>query len=500
MTDPNYKKLMLAAVISGMAMVQAGCGSSSDEAEPTSDAPSGQQSGSGEKDSADNGSPEETTDPGKPVTNNDPSGSVDIFTSRLIDDQWHACAAVDANLVAHDEDGNFKEELTVSQSGRVDISALEPTDFLTLANETDESISVMSAEVALLGPGHDLFIEAYAGATGDCSGGDGGAVQRPTFDVTVTNATDFTDVSISPVVAGGDSFDINQAFTGPIVQTLHRLDQPYDILALGYKPPEGSFTARLDKYQVINSQSVGDNTQVNINPVQEPVVIPLELNTPDSALESLMVDLYYPGTDLQHMLEVFQPRNGGTGEVRTISSDEPELILTRNISNLDMTRRVMTRERFANDVTAISLPDRDMDALSNVVMSTDSISYTFAGDGAEVVIAGGIRVYQPGESAPAGAKAIQQGVFTASATGHLVMPDVPEAWMPAGPFQKHLVTVSTSDSDIQIQDHMELLLTELRGNLITSSVLDDEVLEQLDTIPLQHRLNEPYTTYRVSSQ
>lgn len=500
MTDPIYKKLMLAAVISGMAMVQAGCGSSSDEAEPTGDAPSGQQTGSGGNDSADNSSPEETTDPGTPVTNNDPSGSVDIFTSRLIDDQWHACAAVDANVTAHDKDGNFKEALTVSQSGRVDISALERTDFVTLANETDESISVLSAEVALLGPGHDLFIEAYAGATGDCSDEDYDTTPVPTFDVTVTNATDFSNVSITPILAGGDSFNITPEFSGPIVQTLQRLDQPYDILALGYKPPEGSFTARLDKYQVINSQSVGDNSLVNINPVQEPVVIPLALNTPDSALESLNVDLYYPGTDLQHMLEIFMPGNGAAREVRTISDSAPELILTRNINNLDMTRRIITRERFANNVTAISLPDRDMDALSNVVMSTDNISYTFAGDGAEVVIAGGIRLYEPGEGAPSGAKAIQQGVFTASATGHLVMPDIPEAWMPAGPFQKHLVKVSTSDSDIQIQDHMELLLTELPGNLITSSMLDDEVLEQLDTIPLQHRLNEPYTSYRVSSE
>ena len=500
MTDPIFKKLMLAAVISGVAVVQAGCGSSSDDSEQEAGAPSGQQAGGGESESPGTSSPEETTDPGEPVTDSDPSGAIDIFTSRLIDDQWHACAAVDANVIAHDKHGNFKEALTVSQSGRVDISGLEPTDFVTLANETDESISVLSAEVALLGAGHDLFIEAYAGATGDCSGEDGGAVQRPTFDVTVTNASDFTDVSISPIVAGGDNFNIDQAFTAPIVQTLHRLDEPYDILALGYKPPEGSFTARLDKYQVINSQSVGDNAQVNINPVLEPVLIPVALNTPDSALESLMVDLYYPGTDLQHMLEIFMPGNGAAREVRTISDRAPELILTRNINNLDMTRSIITRERFANDVTAISLPDRDMDALSNVVMSTDNISYTFAGDGAGVVIAGGIRVYQPGEGAPAGAKAIQQGVFTASATGQLVMPEIPQAWVPTEPFHKHLVKVTTSNSDLQVQDHMDLLLTEISGNLISSSPLDDESLAQLDTIPLQHRLNEPYTSYRVSSE
>lgn len=371
---------------------------------------------------------------------------------------------------------------------------------MTLANETDESISVLSAEVALLVPGHDLFIEAYAGTTGECSDENYDTVSGATFDVTVTNATDFSHVSIVPVLAGGTSVNIDQDFSGPIVQTLNRLDQPFDILALGYNSPAGSFVSRLDKYQLVNSQAVTDNTLVNINPVKEPVVIPLALNTPDSALESLNVDLYYPGTDLQHMLEIFMPGNGAAREVRTITADEPELILTRNINNLDMTRRVITRQRFANNVTAITLPDRDMDALSNVIMSDDSLSYTFADDGAEVVIAGGIRVYEPGSQAPAGAKAIQQGVFTASATGHLVMPEIPDAWVPPESFQKHLVKVTTSNSDIQIQDRMELALMELSGNIITSSVLDDEAIAQLDTIPLQHRLNQPYTSYRVSSE
>lgn len=482
MTDLIYKKLLLAAIISGMAMAQAGCDSSDNSA------------------SSDASSPEDKVNTGGTVVDNASPDSIDIFTSRLIDGQWHACAAVDANIAAHDRNGTFKEALTVGESGRVDISGLEPTDFVTLANETDESISVLSAEVALLVPGHDLFIEAYAGTTGECSDENYDTVSGATFDVTVTNATDFSHVSIVPVLAGGTSVNIDQDFSGPIVQTLNRLDQPFDILALGYNSPAGSFVSRLDKYQLVNSQAVTDNTLVNINPVKEPVVIPLALNTPDSALESLNVDLYYPGTDLQHMLEIFMPGNGAAREVRTITADEPELILTRNINNLDMTRRVITRQRFANNVTAITLPDRDMDALSNVIMSDDSLSYTFADDGAEVVIAGGIRVYEPGSQAPAGAKAIQQGVFTASATGHLVMPEIPDAWVPPESFQKHLVKVTTSNSDIQIQDRMELALMELSGNIITSSVLDDEAIAQLDTIPLQHRLNEPYTSYRVSSE
>ncbi|MGC8119324.1 hypothetical protein [Marinobacter sp. VGCF2001] len=499
MTDLIHKKLILAAIISGMAVVQ-GCDSSSSENGSADGAPSGQQAEQGESNSTDNSPSEEPADPGEPVADTAPARAIDIFTSREIDGQWHACAAVDANISAHDRNGNFKAALAVSESGRVDISGLESTDFVTLANETDESVSVLSAEVALLVPGHDLFIEAYAGITGECSDEDYDAVSGSTFDVTVTNAADFSHVSIAPVLAGGTSVNIDQEFSGPIVQTLNRLDQPFGILALGYNSPAGRFVSRLDKYQLINSQAVTDNTQVNINPVQEPVVIPLALNTPNSAFESLSVDLYYPGTDLQHMLEIFTPGNGAAREVRTISSDEPELILTRNINNLDMTRRVITRQRFSNDVTAITLPDRDMDALGNVAMSGDSISYTFTGDGADVVIAGGIRVYEPGSQAPAGAKAIQQGVFTASATGHLVMPDIPDAWVPPEPFQKHLVKMTTSNSDIQIQDRIQLALMEIFGNIITSSVLDDEAKAQLDTIPLQHRLNEPYTSYRVSSE
>ena len=60
--------------------------------------------------------------------------------------------------------------------------------------------------------------------------------------------------------------------------------------------------------------------------------------------------------------------------------------------------------------------------------------------------------------------------------------------------------VTTSNSDLQIQDRMELALMEIFGNIITSSVPDDVAISQLDTIPLQHRVNEPYTSYRVSSE
>jgi hypothetical protein len=496
MTENFHKKLLLAVAISGAVIMQAGCMDSSSGGEnPSVEPPANEQPGD-DAGGDDSSSPQ----PDQPGDNTGSAEAIEVYFSAEVDGQWQACAAVEANVLHHDRHGNLKGTLVVGQDGGVDISAMDQSDFVTIANETDSSVTVMSAEVALLSPGLDLFVAAYDGARGDCFGDDAVSEPAPSFEVEVNNATDFTYVAVEPVWPGGTATTINADFSGPIVLPLKRLERPYDVLAIGYNRPLGSFIERMDKYEVINSQLIQDGEKAIVNPVREPVAIPLLLTTPQSASESVNVKLYSPESDQQYFLENIQIGLVPAKEVRTIESDASELILTRIISNWNQGRRIIAQERFANDVTSISMPDKDLNQLTNVVMGTDTLSYSFVGDGAPVVVAGGIRVYEPSETSPIGAKAVQLGVFTRSATGEFMMPTLPSEWMPAEPFQNTVVKVVTSDSTIQIFDHMALSVMELVGNTINSSVLDAEVLVQLDTVSLSHRLFEPYTEYRVSSK
>jgi hypothetical protein len=47
---------------------------------------------------------------------------------------------------------------------------------------------------------------------------------------------------------------------------------------------------------------------------------------------------------------------------------------------------------------------------------------------------------------------------------------------------------------------MALNVMEFYNNIISSSVLDEEVIRDMESIPLGLRLTEPYTKYRVKSK
>jgi len=501
------KKLLFASVITGAALMQAGCFSSSSDGSPTGSPPRAELPvvKPGQP-----GSPQDPSGPAVPVIPTGSVESVDVHFVQNVGGLWQACAAINATVLRHNRDGRLVEALQVNDDGSVDVRALEKTDYLSIVNETESSVAVFSAEVALLGQGQDFSVSGYSGRAGECFGGDGSSSQpQPSFEVKVANPERFTEINVGPGGAKANIEDLDYSDPNAVdkaLRTLQVLDEPYDILVAGYTRGNFGIGVRLDKYQLISGASQQADAPVLSNPVSDPVAIPFMMTTPVGAYESVKTELYSPQDDWQYALEINQVLPDGFGgfhtvdELRTIDDASRDLIVSRSIFTPDMRQAIETRERFANDVSSITMPDKDLQLLNNVVLSEGGINYSFGGDGAEVVVAKGLRFYEPGEGAPLGAKKVQQAVFRSSATGYLVMPDLEDSWAPAEPFQNHTVEIVTSDSAIHIYDHLALIVMEFADNIITSSVLDDDVIRDMESIPLGLRLTEPYTKYRVKSK
>ena len=507
MKTPMCKNLLFAATMTGAALMQVGCLSSSSDgssvtAPPTEKPPV-----------ATPGQPGVPQNPNGPLGPSEPAvpigsvESVNIHFVRNVDGRFQACAAVDATVLQHNRDGRLVGALEVMLDGSVDVTALEKTDYFSIVNETESSVAVFSAEVALLGQGQNFNISAYSGRSGECFGGDNSSSQpQPSFQVEVANPERFTEIDVGPGGAIAFSENIDSGNFTAAKKSLQVLDDPYDILVTGYILSDDGMHESISKYELISGRSQQPDVTIRSNPMNDPVVIPLTMTTPLGSFDAIKTELYSQKDDWKYSLEfnrVMPNSFGGLStinEVRTIDDASRDLIVSRTITTLDLRKVIETRERFANDVSSITMPDKDWGLLSNVILSAEGINYFFGGDGSEVVVAKGIRLYEPGENAPFGAKAVQQAVFTASATGYLVMPDLREDWTPAEPFQNYIVEVVTSDSAIHIYDHMALIVMEVYNNIISSSVLDEEVIRDMESIPLGLRLTEPYTKYRVKSK
>jgi hypothetical protein len=351
MYGSQQKKLLLAlAIAAPMALV--GCGGGSSDS-----------ASSGSENPIDNGGGEMMPDPTP-----GPSPSGVAFAVMAEGSATESCAAVDVKVAIHDQNGTLLRTLSPTTDGGVDLGSLSPTDFVTVFDETSQTVRAVSIKADIVPDEIAWTLSQYEGATGECfTENDDDA----SFEAVVSNADEFASIEIGP-----SAKFLSSSASTPDRATM-MADQQYRVLAGGYDSDGSMGNRRLTDYALTGLVQPGEGDSVNLTIATGTTPYAISLDSTTRSLSTAWVD---PDTSFSYELEeleVTDTNRDGITSINAIETGKGSLQIRHMHRASDFSSGLATvveTELFENtDSIVLSTPD--LTALTNVSYSSGEVSY-----------------------------------------------------------------------------------------------------------------------------
>ncbi len=342
----------------------------------------GGSSGGGE--SVDSGDPSGENNDGSLITNPDPAPAPEGVDFAVLAEQsaTESCAALDAVVAIHDQNGNLLRTTAPEHNGSVNLGNLEPSHQVTVFDETAVAVRAVSVKAAML-PDQITWTltpydgNDYDGNVGDCVSSD--ALDVPSFEAVATNAGDFSSVGVGPTAK----------FLSSLAATSDRAtmmaDEPYRLMATGYSAEDATGNQRLEAYGLTDVIAPADGSTVNVRIDTPTTPVAISLAPTTSFITSSWIG---PDKPYLYDLESIAFGYGDYGDAQdfptlnlnTVEPNSGKLHIAHSHSDYGDadTASELIVEELANS-GAIELSSPDLSALTNVNYSAGEISYEFTG-------------------------------------------------------------------------------------------------------------------------